>query len=101
VALWYRTYFQPEKVSAMVGYLCSRELTITGEIYNVGAGRVARLAIFDSDGMFDPDITPEVIATNIDVARDMGDAKMISSSWEQTERYFGVAPWGGGAKGIL
>ena len=101
VALWYRTYFQAEKVSAMVAYLCSRDLTITGEIYNVGAGRVARLAMFDSDGMFDPDITPEAIAANIDLARDMSNAKMISSSWEQTERYFSVAPWAGGAKGIL
>jgi NAD(P)-dependent dehydrogenase (short-subunit alcohol dehydrogenase family) len=101
VALWYRTYFQPEKVSAMVAYLCSRELATTGEIYNVGAGRVAGVAMYDSDGMFERDITPEAIAAKIALARDMGNAKMICSSWEQTERFFNVAPWTGGAKGIL
>jgi hypothetical protein len=100
-ALWYRTYFQPEKVSPMVAYLCSRELQTTGDIYNVGAGRVARLATFDNDGMFEPAITPETIKANIDSIRDMSKVTMIASSWQQTERYFTVAPWSGGTAAIL
>ncbi|MEJ0045275.1 MAG: SDR family NAD(P)-dependent oxidoreductase [Rhodospirillales bacterium] len=100
-ALWYRTYFQPEKVSAMVGYLCSRELQTTGDIYNVGAGRVARLAMFDNDGMFDPDITPESIGAHIEQIRDLAQVSMITSSWQQTERFFSVAPWTGGTATIL
>jgi hypothetical protein len=85
----------------MVAYLCSRELQTTGDIYNVGAGRVARLATFDNDGMFEPAITPETIKANIDSIRDMSKVTMIASSWQQTERYFTVAPWSGGTAAIL
>ena len=101
VALWYRTYFQPEKVSAFVAYLCSRELDFAGEVFNVGGGRVARLAVFDNEGMFDPGITPEIVGENISAIRDMSEPTIIPSLWAQTERYFRYLPWTGGKNGIM
>ena len=101
VALWYRTHFQPEKVSAFVAYLCSRELDFAGEVFNVGGGRVARLALFDNEGMFDPGITPESVASNIGIVRDMAAPTILPSLWAQTERYFPYLPWTGGKDGIL
>jgi hypothetical protein len=101
VALWYRTYFQPEKVSALIVYLSSEELDFSGEVFNVGGGRVARLAIFDNDGLFDPEITPESIAANIDLIRDLSEPTIIPTLWAQTERYFAHIPWTGGKTGLF
>lgn len=99
-ALWYRTYFQPEKVSALVTYLCAEDLAISGEVFNVGGGRVARLAIFDNEGLFDPAITPESIAAHIGRIRDMARPTIIPSLEAQTERYFQYLPWLGGTFGV-
>ena len=101
LALWYRTHFQPEKVSALIAYLSSEELDFSGEVFNVGGGRVARLAIFDNDGLFDPAITPESIAANIDLIRDLSHPTIIPTLWAQTERYFAHIPWTGGRAGLF
>lgn len=101
VALWYRTNFQPEKVSALIAYLCSEQLDFSGEVFNVGGGRVARLAIFDNDGLFDPAISPESIADNIDAIRDLSAPTIIPTLWAQTERYFAHIPWTGGKAGLF
>ena len=96
IALWYREWFQPEKVSAFVAYLCSDEVSFTGEAFNVGGGRVAKLGIYDGDGYFDREITPESVAAGIDQARDLSRPVPIPTLWAQTERYFPVLPWTGG-----
>ncbi|SCW60868.1 NAD(P)-dependent dehydrogenase, short-chain alcohol dehydrogenase family [Sphingobium faniae] len=101
VALWYRNHFQPEKVSALVVYLCSNQLDFSGEVFNAGGGRIARLAIFDNDGLFDPAITPEGIAANIDAIRDLSEPTIIPTLWAQTERYFAHIPWTGGKTGLF
>ncbi|WP_167706846.1 SDR family NAD(P)-dependent oxidoreductase [Sphingobium fuliginis] len=38
LARWYRTHFQPEKVSALIAYLSSEQLDFCGEVFNVGVG---------------------------------------------------------------
>lgn len=101
LARWYRTYFQPDKVAAFVAYLCSEELDFTGESFNVGGGRVARIGIFDGDGFFDPAITPESVAAGMARARDLSDPVEIPTLWAQTERYFPVLPWTGGRAGLF
>lgn len=101
VAHWYRTNFQPEKVSALIAYLSSAQLDFSGEIFNVGGGRVARLAMFDNDGLFDPAITPESVADNIDMIRDLSAPTIIPTLWAQTERYFAHIPWTGGKTGLF
>lgn len=101
VARWYRTHFQPEKVSAFIAYLCSELVDFCGEVFNVGGGRVARLAIFDNEGMFDPEITPESVAAHIDTIRDLSAPTIIPTLWAQTERYFRYLPWTGGSAGLF
>jgi len=101
VAHWYRANFQPEKVSALIAYLSSDQLDFSGEIFNAGGGRVARLAIFDNDGLFDPAITPESVADNIDMIRDLSAPTIIPTLWAQTERYFAHIPWTGGKTGLF
>lgn len=101
LALWYQTHFQPEKVSAFIVYLCSNALNFSGEVFNVGGGRVARLAIFDNEGMFDPAISPESVADQIDLIRDLSNPTITPSLWAQTERYFAHLPWTGGKTGLF
>lgn len=91
-ARWYRTYFQPEKVSAFVADLCSEQASVSGEFFNVGGGRIARLAMVDNDGLFDPAPTPEVVAAGIETIRDMSAPTMIAALWEQTQRFFPICP---------
>ncbi len=64
----------PEYVTPLALYLCSRESGITHEIFSVGAGRYARVFIGDAEGWFAgkgnvPDV--EDIAANIDHIRDL------------------------------
>lgn len=101
LASWYRTYFQPEKVAAFVTYLCSEQLSFSGEFFNVGGGRVARIATFDNAGYFDPEMTPESVADAVDRVRDLGEPALLESLWDQTKRYFTQLPWSGGKSGLF
>jgi NAD(P)-dependent dehydrogenase (short-subunit alcohol dehydrogenase family) len=100
-ARWFRTYFQPEKVAAAVAYLASREVATSGELFSVGAGRVARMAIVSARGFLDPHLTPESLCANIERARDLGDAAVVASSWEESQRFLEIAPWTGGGQGVF
>jgi NAD(P)-dependent dehydrogenase (short-subunit alcohol dehydrogenase family) len=54
---------EPEFVSPLVAYLASEACTDTGQIYSVGGGYVARVAIIEGDGAtFQQVPTPEDIA---------------------------------------
>ena len=65
---------QPENVSGLVTYLCSEACTTTGEIFSVGGGYVARIAIVEGEGVaFDHTPTPEEIADRFDEIRELGD----------------------------
>jgi hypothetical protein len=82
--------------------LCSSANTgVTGEMFSVGAGRVARDAFFNAEGFHDANLTVEKLAENIDVARDLAGAALVTSSWEENSRYMKVAPWTGGETGTF
>ena len=98
---WMETYFQPELVAQAYAYFASREMQHTGDIYGVGAGRVSRIAFVNNDGYFNRDLTPELVAQNIDRIRDLAGAVHVGSSWEENQRYQRWAPWTGGRGGTF
>lgn len=101
-ARWLARYFHPELVAQATVYLCSGANTeVTGEMFSAGAGRVARTAFTNAEGFHDADLTVEKLAANIARARDMADAVLVSSSWEENSRYFKIAPWTGGEQGTF
>ena len=51
----------PSLVAPLVLWLSSGECTATGEIYNVGGGRVARVLVAQTPGLFTRDLTAERI----------------------------------------
>lgn len=78
---------QPENVSGLVTYLCSEACTTTGEIFSVGGGYIARVAILEGAGVaFDHTPTPEEVADRFDEIRDLGDepVEFTAGVMEQT-----------------
>jgi NAD(P)-dependent dehydrogenase (short-subunit alcohol dehydrogenase family) len=98
---WMETYFQPELVAQAYAYFASREMEHTGDIYSVGAGRVSRIAFVNNDGYFNRELTPELVAQNIERIRDLNGAVHVGSSWEENQRYERFVPWTGGQGGTF
>lgn len=100
-AAWFRRYFQTGKIAQAVTFLVSREMQHAGEVYDVGAGRVAKLGFFSADGYFDPALTPESVAAHFDEARDLSKGEFVSSCVDATLRYAEFCPRPGAATNIL
>ncbi|TAK98443.1 MAG: SDR family oxidoreductase [Rhodospirillaceae bacterium] len=81
-AEWFFKTMPPEKVSAGVAYMLSDECKINGEIFSMGGGRIARIAIAESEGVMGSgssiedvrDAMPRVMAdTNFFYPKDLGE----------------------------
>lgn len=77
---------QPENVSGLVTYLCSESCTTSGDIFSVGGGYIARIAIVEGQGVaFDHPPTPEDVASRFDDIREMGEvSEFLTGVGEQT-----------------
>ncbi|MBB3604120.1 NAD(P)-dependent dehydrogenase (short-subunit alcohol dehydrogenase family) [Mycolicibacterium sp. BK556] len=62
-----------ELVAPAVGWLAHESCSITGEIITAIAGRVARIAVVESAGVYQPAWTVEDIGERIDAIRDISD----------------------------
>ena len=100
-AAWFREHFQTTKIAEAVAYLVSREMRHAGEVYDVGAGRVARIGFFSGDGYFDPALSAETVAEHFQQARELSTGAFVSSCVEATLRYANFCPRPGGAVNIL
>ena len=60
-------------MSPIVAYLASEDCQVTGEVYSVGAGRVARIFIAEAPGFFKKDLTVEDVRDNWDTIRGEAD----------------------------
>ncbi|MEU0571485.1 SDR family oxidoreductase [Nonomuraea sp. NPDC005983] len=56
--------FTPERVSALVAYLVHDSCEVSGEVFSVGGGRVARVFVAEGPGWKSGEITPEALADN-------------------------------------
>jgi len=63
----------PEFVTPIVTYLAHESCPVTGEVYSVGGGRVARVFIGVTPGYTDPQLTPESVRDHFDQIRDETD----------------------------
>ena len=76
---WFRRHLPPEKVAAVAAWLLSAHCPLTGCIFAVGGGRVARVAFAESEGWMDREISAESIAAHVDAATDMGRLHVLDS----------------------
>jgi NAD(P)-dependent dehydrogenase (short-subunit alcohol dehydrogenase family) len=60
----------PELVTPIVTYLAHEDCSVTGEVYSVGGGRVARVFVGVTPGHFDAELSPEGVRDNLDKIRD-------------------------------
>jgi NAD(P)-dependent dehydrogenase (short-subunit alcohol dehydrogenase family) len=58
-------HMQPEKVAPVVAYLCHESCQLAGEILTAGAGRIARVFVGESAGVFNPNATIEDVAAYV------------------------------------
>ncbi len=60
----------PELVTPVVTYLAHEDCPVSGEVYSVGGGRVARVFVGVTPGHFDAELSPETVRDNFDKIRD-------------------------------
>jgi NAD(P)-dependent dehydrogenase (short-subunit alcohol dehydrogenase family) len=60
---------QPEVVTPVVTYLAHEDCTVTGEVYSVGGGRVARIFVGVTPGITDPELSAETVRDRFDDIR--------------------------------
>ena len=60
----------PALVAPMVGYLCHEDCTVSAEIYAAVAGRMARLYVTETHGVWHKDWSIDSVAENLEAIRD-------------------------------
>jgi NAD(P)-dependent dehydrogenase (short-subunit alcohol dehydrogenase family) len=80
----------PELVSPVVAWLASEECSVTGEVFTVAAGRVARFFIGMTKGYFNPQITVEDVRDHLEEIRDETGYMVPANSNEETAYLFQV-----------
>ena len=77
----------PEKVSPVVAYLAHEDCPVTGEIYSVAGGRVARVFIAETPGFYKDGLTVEDVRDNFDTIRDEAGYSVPANLGEETALY--------------
>ncbi len=70
--------FGAQLVSPAAVYLAHESCPLNGEVLVAGGGQVLRLAISESQGFTSDELTPELIAENIDQVMDLTDAQLMT-----------------------
>lgn len=76
---WFRRHFPPQKVALGILPLLGRDSGVTGRIYALGGGRIARVAFTEARGWVEPELTPELASQHIAEIEDMTDAVVLDN----------------------
>ena len=60
----------PHQVAPVVAYLCHRSCSLTGETLSAAGGRVGRAFVATTPGVYNDELTPEVVASEIETILD-------------------------------
>ena len=78
---------KPEAVAPLVAYLSSDQCTDTAQVYAVGGGYVARVAVVEGEGVRLGDgLSPEQIAESWEAISDLRAARPIENAMEAAQR---------------
>jgi NAD(P)-dependent dehydrogenase (short-subunit alcohol dehydrogenase family) len=72
--------FEPAQVSPVVVFLAHDDCPVTGHIYSVAGGRVARFFIGLTQGFVDRDLSPESVRDHLDQIEDPTDYLVLDSA---------------------
>jgi NAD(P)-dependent dehydrogenase (short-subunit alcohol dehydrogenase family) len=70
--------FAAEFVSPAAVYLAHESCSLNGELLIAGGGQVMRLALMETQGFTSDELTPELVAKNIDQILDMESAQLMT-----------------------
>ena len=76
--------FDPALVAPVVAYLCSDDCAVTGEVYAVGAGRVARVFIGETPGVCRTALSPEDVRDQLETIRSVDGYAIPASTPEES-----------------
>jgi NAD(P)-dependent dehydrogenase (short-subunit alcohol dehydrogenase family) len=74
----------PGLVSPIVAWLAHEDCPVSGEVYSVGGGRVARIFVGETKGYYKPDVALEDIRDNWDQIRDTDGYAIPANLAEET-----------------
>jgi NAD(P)-dependent dehydrogenase (short-subunit alcohol dehydrogenase family) len=77
----------PGLVSPVVAFLAHEDCDVSGEIFSVGGGRVARIFIGETPGYYQADLTPEAVRDHWDQIRDTEGYAIPMNLGEETALY--------------
>lgn len=84
----------PSLVAPVVLWLAAEECATTGEVYNVGGGRVARVVIAQTPGFFSREVTAEALRDNWDAVNDPDVAEVMTSFQQEMGVLMGLLSGG-------
>ncbi|MCK0092507.1 SDR family NAD(P)-dependent oxidoreductase [Rhodococcus sp. HNM0563] len=87
----------PELAAPVVGWLAHESCSVTGEMFAAIAGRVAKVYIAETPGVYRPSWSIDEVAENIDVIRDTSDPWIlpaVSGHVDHITRSFAIATEG-------
>ncbi|WP_419929374.1 SDR family oxidoreductase [Candidatus Poriferisocius sp.] len=70
----------PEQVTPVVCFLAHEDCPVSGEVYSAAGGTVARFFIGRTPGYYNPDLTVEDVAENLDQIRDEPGYKVLNDA---------------------
>jgi NAD(P)-dependent dehydrogenase (short-subunit alcohol dehydrogenase family) len=79
---------QPEYISPVVAYLASEECSVSGEVFSIAGGYVARAFIGLTEGIIDKDLTPEVVRDRLEEICDTKNFFVPSKPTDEMARLF-------------
>jgi NAD(P)-dependent dehydrogenase (short-subunit alcohol dehydrogenase family) len=87
-ALMQRRSPDPRHVANAVAWLCHESCDVTGETFTVGLGRVARVVLAVTEGIFEVDATPESLRDQWDAVCDERNMLVPSNNADETALFF-------------
>ena len=78
----------PVLVAQVVAFLAHTDCPVSGEIFSVGAGHVARFFIGRTKGYFNPTLSLEDVRTHLDEIRDETDYTVPAGPTEEMAELF-------------
>ncbi|MHB1091171.1 MAG: SDR family oxidoreductase [Ilumatobacteraceae bacterium] len=77
----------PEFISPVVAFLAHEDCPVTGEVYSVGGGRVARIFIGETQGYFNATLSMEDVRDNFDTIRSQDGYAVPANLGEETAMF--------------
>ena len=74
----------PGLVSPLVAFLAHEDCPVTGQLFSVGAGPVAQVFLGETNGYYNPTLTPEDVQGNWDTITDRSSYSVPSNLGEET-----------------